>query len=76
MSQVFSGYRTKAEGSRLEPGDVIALKGLAFSPGSNSQSEWPGLHVSSIRIEDIKREDMLPVEKNPYLTASKEVAWE
>eukprot|EP00198_Chlamydomonas_reinhardtii_P012135 XP_001701472.1 ryanodine-inositol 1,4,5-triphosphate receptor Ca2+ channel [Chlamydomonas reinhardtii] len=72
--QVFSGYRTKAEGSRLEPGDVIALKGLAFSPGSNSQSEWPGLHVSSIRIEDIKREDMLPVEKNPYLTASKEVS--
>ncbi len=54
--------RTKPEGAKLMPGEVVALKGLALSGN--------GLHIST---NDIKDPAMLPVDKHPYITASKEV---
>lgn len=46
------------------PGEVVALKGLALSGN--------GLHIST---NDIKDPAMLPVDKHPYITASKEVGF-
>ncbi|EFJ39749.1 hypothetical protein VOLCADRAFT_121781 [Volvox carteri f. nagariensis] len=60
--QVFSGYRTKPEGGKLMPGEVVAFKGLAFSGN--------GLHVSA---GDVRDPAMLPVDRHPYVTAFKEV---
>ncbi|KXZ52374.1 hypothetical protein GPECTOR_9g418 [Gonium pectorale] len=60
--QVFSGYRTKPEGAKLMPGEVVALKGVVFSGN--------GLHASA---GDIVDPAMLPVDRHPYVTSSKEV---
>ncbi|PNH09605.1 Inositol 1,4,5-trisphosphate receptor type 2 [Tetrabaena socialis] len=61
--QVSSGYRTKPEGARLMPGEVVVLKGLAFTGN--------GLHIST---SDISDPTMLPVDKHPYIAGSKEVS--
>ncbi|KAG2491060.1 hypothetical protein HYH03_010506 [Edaphochlamys debaryana] len=61
--QVFSGYRTKPEGAKLMPGEIVSLRGVAF-PGN-------GLHMST---GDITDPGMLPVDKHPYVTTSKELS--
>ncbi|MEW5311157.1 MAG: hypothetical protein WDW38_002895 [Sanguina aurantia] len=61
--QLFSGYRTKPEGSRVMPSEVIVLRSLTFNGN--------GLHLSVVEVTE---ETMLPVSPHIFVRGTLEIS--